>query len=69
MQPDDSVFAISTKENRLIKFLIRLPKVVVSLQEKHMFGQCMKMVGELIIDVTRKNGESENYLRDGYLKK
>lgn len=34
-----------------------------------MFGQCMRMIGELIIEVTRKNGESENYLRTGYLKK
>lgn len=29
--PDDSVFPVSKKENRLIKFLIRLPKVIVNL--------------------------------------
>jgi hypothetical protein len=27
------------------------------------------MVGELIIDLTRKDGQSENYLRSAYLNK
>ena len=56
VQPDDSVFAVTNKEDRLMKFLIRLPRVTVNLEEKNMFGQAMKMVGELIIEVTRKNG-------------
>lgn len=56
VQPEDSAFAISKRENKLIKFLVRLPRVEVTLEEKGMFGQSLKMIGELVIDVTRRNG-------------
>ena len=66
VEPDESVFAISNKDNRLIKFLIRLPNIVVNLSDENMYGQSLKLVGDLTIDVTRKEGESENYLRTRY---
>lgn len=67
LQVEDSVFPASSKLSRPVFCVCVMPKIVVHLEDRSCPSLSLKTVGDVVVEVTRCAGESEHFLREGYL--